>query len=367
MIEILRDLFVNLVIIIASITLGNLIYRDHVSSPSFKHTIIISILCGVLGCLLMLFSVQVSPDMIVDFRCIPIIIMGLYCSIYAALITGAIIGIFRIIVFGISSASVVSLLVALLMAIACGLIGKTKIRMQTKWVSSFFAVLLITGVGFFVLIRDLTKLINVLLAFDIGLIVVSVATYYIKAYNQKSNEQYNMIEEASNIDFLTGLHNVRHYDETLNKYLRIAKTTKTNVSLLYIDVDYFKKVNDTYGHINGDMVLQGLGKILLALSRGDDIITRKGGEEFTMLLGKCNLNEALDVAERIRSEVEKNEFLTKTGDRIQITVSVGVSSFPETTEEEDRLSEQADIALYQAKRTGRNKVCTAEHSCMTDD
>jgi diguanylate cyclase len=176
-----------------------------------------------------------------------------------------------------------------------------------------------------------------------------------------------MIEKASNVDFLTGLHNVRHFDKTLNDYAITAKHTHTNISLLFIDVDYFKKVNDTYGHINGDIVLKGLSKLLVLLSRNDDVITRKGGEEFTVLLAKCGLEEAVAVAERIRAEIEKQVFISTAGENIKITVSVGVSSYPETTPDEDKLAEQADIALYKAKRTGRNKVCTAEpNSCRTD-
>ncbi len=367
MVAILGDLFVNLVIIVASITLGNLIYRDHITIVDRRHTIIISVLCGILGCLIMLYSVRVSANVIVDFRCIPIIIMGLYCTIYASITTAVIIGIARIIIFGFSAASIASLVVAILMAVACGLIGKTKLRIQIKWILAYLAVTFIAGTGFVLLIKDISLRINVITAFSVGLIVVSTATYYVKKYNQKSNEQYYIIEKASNIDFLTGLHNVRHYDKTLNDHLITAKSTKSNVSLLFIDVDYFKKVNDTYGHLNGDRVLHGLGKLLMLLSRGDDVITRKGGEEFTVLLSKCKLEEAVVVAERIREEIEKHSFISSAGEIIKITVSVGVSSYPETTAEEDKLSEQADIALYKAKRTGRNKVCTAEpSSCRTD-
>jgi diguanylate cyclase len=135
MIEILADLFVNLVIIVASVTFGNLIFREHVTTIDGKHTIIIGTLCGVLGCLLMLYSVKVSPNVIVDFRCVPIIIMGIYCSVYAAITTAGIIGVARIIIFGFSTSSVVSMVAAILMAVACGLVGRTKFRIEFNFPS----------------------------------------------------------------------------------------------------------------------------------------------------------------------------------------------------------------------------------------
>jgi diguanylate cyclase len=138
-----------------------------------------------------------------------------------------------------------------------------------------------------------------------------------------------------------------------------AKNKDQPLSLLFIDVDFFKKVNDVYGHLNGDKVLKEISEILIKLSRENDVVTRKGGEEFTVLLSDCSLLEAKQVAERIRSEIENHSFISLNKEIIKITVSIGVSAFPETTKNPEILTEQADIALYKAKRDGRNRVCVA--------
>ena len=129
--------------------------------------------------------------------------------------------------------------------------------------------------------------------------------------------------------------------------------------MLFIDIDFFKKVNDIYGHLNGDRVLKEVGQILIKLSRDTDIVARKGREEFTVLLMDCGVSKALKVAERIRKTIEENIFISEQNEEIRITISIGVSSFPDTIADEEKLTEQADIALYRAKRSGRNKVCLA--------
>lgn len=366
MLEILGDLFVNLVIIIATLTMGNLVLRDQLSKVTKNHPFLSGIMYTILGCLLMLFKVHVSPGVFVDFRCLPILVMGLYFPIHAAVFTGVFISLFRMIVFDLNAGSISSLVAAILMAVACGLIGKTRLRIQIKWLLAYFAVIVIVTADILFQERVAVLYWRILPAIYIGLLIVSAVTYFIVSYNRQSNDRYYSIEKASSIDFLTGLHNVRHFDKTLNTYLAQAKTNRTNLSLLFIDVDYFKKINDTYGHLNGDRVLQGLSSLLMALARDEDIVTRKGGEEFTILLAGCTLSAAVAVAERIREEIEKYEFLSSNKEVIKITVSIGVSSFPETTKDHEKLTEQADIALYKAKRAGRNRVCTAEpESCVS--
>jgi diguanylate cyclase len=359
LVEIIKDLFVNLVIIIAALTLGNLIVRDRVPNVTKKNEVAFAILCGILGCLLMIYSVKVSPSVIVDYRCIPIVIMGIYCSITAATITALVIGAFRIAYTGISMISITAVIIAISMGLLCGFIGKLKISIKAKWILSFFAVSLVTGVGFFLVINDLKILNDILPVYYIGLLIVSTVTYYIKTYNLKSNDIYHSIKRDSNIDFLTGLHNVRYFDKSFNISITDANKKHQSISLLFIDVDFFKKVNDVYGHLNGDKVLKEISEILLKLSRENDVVTRKGGEEFTVLLSNCSLKEAKQVAERIRSEIENYSFISLNKETIKITVSIGVSAFPETTKNAEDLTEQADIALYKAKRDGRNRVCVA--------
>jgi diguanylate cyclase len=129
--------------------------------------------------------------------------------------------------------------------------------------------------------------------------------------------------------------------------------------VLLIDIDNFKRVNDFYGHLEGDTILKEFSKILAEASRTKDLVSRNGGDEFTVLLPDCPLGKAIEVAERIRKNVAIHQFKLSSGKKIQITVSVGITSFSDPTDNIENLLEQADIALYHAKRAGKNRVMVA--------
>ena len=118
-----------------------------------------------------------------------------------------------------------------------------------------------------------------------------------------------------------------------------------------IDIDNFKNFNDTYGHQAGDTVLKNIANIFREVSRRIDVIARYGGEEFTIILPNTKKEEAMVLAERLRKSAEESKDLRN------ITISIGIASFPEDAEEKELLISKADRALYEAKRTGKNKVC----------
>lgn len=357
-----RDFFVNFVIIIAFVSLGYLFFRDRTSEiKTRKCPWQVGIIGGVLGCLLMLFSVRVSEDVIVDFRCVAIILMGLYCTMTAAVTSAVIIALFRIFVFGFSRAALLAGIVLLLGAVACSLIGKTKHPWWLKWLLAYFSVSFLAGTGFYFGISDRTIVLRICYIFFHSLLVVCTATYFLIEYIRKTNVSYSSVREASNVDFLTGLHNARHFQQKLEENIAYSKRHLCTVSLLYLDVDQFKQINDTFGHLSGDRLLQELSRLLLRLSRQMDTVTRKGGDEFTVLLANCSVKEALEVAERIRQEVEQYNFISNMQEIMKVTVSIGVSSFPETTEDENKLTDQADQALYHAKQLGGNRVVAMGH------
>ncbi len=359
MLDILNDLFINFTIIISSVTFGNMLLRDRLIKRSKGKVYFISVLSGVLGCILMLFSVKIADGIIVDIRWIPIMLIGIYFSLPASLFTAIIIGIFRILYFGISTPSLVALVMVLSMAIGCGLLGKTKLSNRMKWIFAFLIVSFVCVVGYALLISDMETLIDVLEALLITLMVVSFGLYHLMAYIINSNITYYKIKKDSNIDFLTGVHNVRYFDTAMNELANSTEIKGLSFSLLFIDIDHFKKVNDVYGHLSGDNVLSDLGGMLMHLSRESDLVTRKGGEEFVVLLQNTKLDNAKNFAERIRQEIEAHDFQSYNNETIKITVSLGVSNFPETTKNIEELTEQADISLYNAKRAGRNRVCAA--------
>lgn len=167
---------------------------------------------------------------------------------------------------------------------------------------------------------------------------------------------YRWYKQESNIDFLTGLNNVRQFNKLYNMLINNEKNSYRIFSLLYIDVDFFKNVNDTYGHENGDIVLRKLSEILKKTCRSIDIISRNGGEEFSVILLDCPYERALEIAERIRKNVENTPIELSNKTKINITISIGVASYPNPISNLDMLRESADKALYEAKKTGRNKV-----------
>jgi len=135
-----------------------------------------------------------------------------------------------------------------------------------------------------------------------------------------------------------------------------AKRKNEKIAFLMIDMDYFKKVNDTYGHKAGDIVLKKLSKILTDGVRESDIVIRYGGEEFLILLQNVtDINAAKQVAEKIRQAVENTEIQTEEAN-IKKTISIGISIFPDQCDKGWECIKYADLALYEAKRTGRNKV-----------
>jgi two-component system cell cycle response regulator len=139
------------------------------------------------------------------------------------------------------------------------------------------------------------------------------------------------------------------------KKIAVAKRHNVNVCLMVIDIDYFKKVNDTHGHAVGDAVLSQVAESLAASVRNEDIVARYGGEEFVVILDHCPLDAAIEKANRLRETVEKLK-----PENLKVTASFGVTQYNrDALEDFSALFSRADKALYDAKESGRNKVATA--------
>jgi diguanylate cyclase (GGDEF)-like protein len=130
------------------------------------------------------------------------------------------------------------------------------------------------------------------------------------------------------------------------------------LTLLMFDVDHFKQVNDKFGHVAGDYVLQAIAQIVAATLRKEDLFARYGGEEFAVLCRGVPIDKASVLAERLRAKIETNLF-EHHGNRIPVTISVGVAPFVDIPDAVTQLIAEADAALYQAKKTGRNRVVAA--------
>lgn len=168
--------------------------------------------------------------------------------------------------------------------------------------------------------------------------------------------KHRATEERASTDPLTQLANRQKFREFFAQQAALAKRSKQPLSLLIMDLDHFKKVNDTYGHPAGDAVLKQMAEILRAQCRETDLPTRYGGEEFVAVLVNTTRKDATRMAERIRKAVEGHAFALPDGRTIRCTVSIGAATFPDDTTQEEQLTEKADKALYGAKSGGRNRV-----------
>lgn len=163
------------------------------------------------------------------------------------------------------------------------------------------------------------------------------------------------LKESALRDAMTGLHNRRFLEEYMETLTAGATRRQTSLAVLMMDVDYFKKVNDTYGHAAGDKMLKSLGSILTNSVRTSDLVIRYGGEEFLVLLQDSSAENAFTVAEKIRLAVENYKFQIP-GAILNKTISIGVANFPDDADTLWQTIKFADVALYKAKDSGRNKV-----------
>ncbi|HHU94456.1 MAG TPA: GGDEF domain-containing protein [Alcaligenaceae bacterium] len=180
---------------------------------------------------------------------------------------------------------------------------------------------------------------------------------------QDISEQVRLEQRMQNLaltDPLTGLANRRHFDERSEVELDQAMRTGSPLTALALDIDLFKKVNDTYGHAAGDEVLKALAQKVQSMLRGTDIFARMGGEEFVILLPETTIAQAASKAESLRKALAELVVSLPNGEQIQFTVSLGVAGLSENMKDLKPLLEAADEALYDAKHSGRNCVRVAK-------
>ena len=175
---------------------------------------------------------------------------------------------------------------------------------------------------------------------------------------KKINFMYTQSKQLSFTDNLTNLFNRRHFDFEFEREFKRAKRYNNDLSVAIVDIDFFKKINDTYGHLCGDYILKEIAFIIKDNFRQTDIVCRYGGEEFAIILTETPENSACIPLERLRKRIENNKFIYK-GQELKFTVSIGVTSNTACDNPFD-MFEQADKALYQAKNSGRNLVISCQ-------
>jgi len=170
------------------------------------------------------------------------------------------------------------------------------------------------------------------------------------------NVYHEELYRLATTDGLTMIHNKRFFLEHIERELSRAKRYNRHLSLILMDLDFFKKINDTYGHLAGDYVLKKIAELALQHVRKEDILARYGGEEFALLLPETDRWQALSIAEKIRALIEK-QYIQYDKQHINITLSLGVAMAGPKTNNANQLIKEADAYLYHAKNTGRNRVC----------
>lgn len=172
---------------------------------------------------------------------------------------------------------------------------------------------------------------------------------------RKINFMYTKTKELSITDALTGLYNRRYFEQCADREFLRAARYKSDLTFAIVDIDFFKKINDTYGHLCGDKILKEVAFLLNESFRKTDIVFRYGGEEFVVILTETNAEAARIPLERLREKIEANTFKFKTQD-LKVTISLGYSSDVEDAEDAPELLSFADAALYRAKENGRNQI-----------
>ncbi len=169
-------------------------------------------------------------------------------------------------------------------------------------------------------------------------------------------QYHEEIYRLMTVDGLTELHNKRFFNEAIDREASRSRRYSRAFSLVLFDIDHFKKINDTFGHLAGDSVLRQLGALVRGKVRRDDVPARTGGEEFSVIVPEVSLEGAITLAEKLRQSIEGATFRFE-GTVIPVTVSMGVAEWTEDLQDPAELVKRADERLYEAKRAGRNRVC----------
>ena len=179
---------------------------------------------------------------------------------------------------------------------------------------------------------------------------------------RRLRQQVSELSALVATDALTGLYNFRHFKTMLQNEMDRSKRSGIPTSLAMVDLDHFKRVNDTYGHEVGNQALQHLADILMSEVRTTDIVCRYGGEEFAMIFPETHLNLAIKVADRIRNEIASRPLVIEDGE-VAITASMGISVYMKTSILDiDEFIESVDKYLYEAKQSGRNCICHIDYN-----
>lgn len=358
MLSVYEGFFLNLCVLISSLFIYKQLFKKNYKEYRTKcASIITGILAGLLGAVLMHFSIESGVDSIIDLRIIPLMLCVLYANWISTTITAIIISFTRFMV-GVSLFSYTNIIFILASWAVFYMCFKL---IKNRWLSIVIMLTLSNSIyTMLTIIFPASKHFNLPLTLNYWAVSIlgGLIAVYVMDYLTRSEQLFKQNKNFAFTDPLTGLNNVRSFDLAFNKAKKLQEKSKESISIMILDIDHFKQVNDTYGHLEGDEVLKKLGAILKMSQGLDSVVSRNGGEEFSVLIPNCTKMEAYERADSLRKIVENSFFVIQNGTKsINITISIGVTTYNDTTKEIDQLYSHADQALYVAKKSGRNKVC----------
>ncbi|MDN4618997.1 diguanylate cyclase [Paenibacillus sp. PsM32] len=362
MLTIIQSLLNNLTFLTTTLFFGNLILKwlsKRINIQSLYIKLLSGVIAGIIGILLTkYFSFRLSPMIVLDLRQVAIILSFYFGGALSSLITAVIIGVYRLFLIDpINFSSFIGFFNAIFTFVITGLfMRKGKELALSYWLRMMIGILCVYALSVISVLGEHSFFpIIVFAAFYIpGVLFV----YYLLRYMKRTDDALLLMREAANLDFLTGLHNPRAFEKMFEQKTINLMHYPQPFGLLLLDIDHFKHVNDTYGHLNGDTVLIQIAQLLKEAMRSNDHCARKGGEEFAAILNDCGIEKTLKIAESIRKKIEAHDFQLEDGQMIHITISIGVSCYPQ--DQPENMFEQADQALYIAKSAGRNQVQLAK-------
>jgi diguanylate cyclase (GGDEF)-like protein len=248
-------------------------------------------------------------------------------------------------------------------ALTVGRSSKSDLQVDQESVSRSHAKIINTGKT--IILRDLgstngtyvnDELIDEYVLRDGDFIKIGRTIFKFLSGSNIENAYHEEIYRLTTVDGLTQVYNKRYFLETLEREISRAHRYHRDLALIMFDIDFFKNVNDTHGHLAGDSVLKQLASVLRARIRREDILARYGGEEFSIILPEINVVNAMVFADKVRKLVEKTTFKFED-EKIPITISVGVAAVGSGIQTTADFIKIADEKLYQAKQEGRNRVC----------
>ncbi|MGL4343794.1 MAG: GGDEF domain-containing protein [Cellulosilyticaceae bacterium] len=354
---IIKEIFVNICIMFTLLFMcHHILYQRHQKTKNrWVELLGIGMITGLFGGSLILFKVVFSNDVSIDLRSIALVLATLAGGNIAVVIAGIVLILFRLFLFGYSYTAIVGAITIGVSVIACIVLNKAKVNTTVKWYILYGVTALSSLAGVLWVANHKGIRMEIFTYFLLLNSVGAIVSCKIYKYLLKTEEAYLALEAEVITDGLTKLYNRRHYNQQLEQNIGCMSDAKP-LSLIVFDIDHFKRVNDTYGHEAGDEVLRQISSIAKKLVLSSYILSRIGGEEFSVIMPDTDEKAAVAFAERLRAKVEEQSFKVLNQKGINVTISLGVSNVPQVIGVPQDLFKTADQALYHSKNNGRNQV-----------